>query len=128
MKRDWLLAALLACAAATLAHHVHNAEFLRDYPGMPAWLSPRGVYAAWSIATSIGAAGYLLLRRGHALAGYGLLILYGCYGLDGLAHYALASMAAHTLAMNLTIWLEAVAAVAVLLALRHTRSCTTPGR
>jgi hypothetical protein len=34
-----VLAFLLACAAASLLHHVHNAEFLQDYPNLPASLS-----------------------------------------------------------------------------------------
>ena len=114
MKTDALLLALLACVAATLLHHVHNAEFLDQYPNMPAWLSPMGVYVAWSAATAIGIAGYALLRRGYRFAGLALLIAYGCYGLDGLVHYALAPAAAHTLAMNLSIWLEAATAAALL--------------
>jgi hypothetical protein len=109
-----LLLALLACVAATLLHHVHNAEFLDQYPNMPAGLSPTGVYAAWGVATAIGLAGYGFLRRGYRTAGVVLLIAYGCYGLDGLAHYALAPASAHSLTMNLTIWLEAVTAAALL--------------
>ena len=115
MRMDARLLALLACVAATLLHHVHNAEFLDQYPGMPAWLSPMGVYAAWSAATATGIAGYALLRGGYRIVGLVLLIGYGCYGLDGLAHYALAPASAHSLAMNLTIWLEAVTAAALLI-------------
>jgi hypothetical protein len=37
----------LAYAAASLVHFVHNAEFLADYPSMPAWLSRATVYGAW---------------------------------------------------------------------------------
>jgi len=39
-RNDALLPALAAYAAASLFHHVHNAEFLDQYPNMPAWLSP----------------------------------------------------------------------------------------
>ncbi|HEV3009911.1 MAG TPA: hypothetical protein VGX52_12825 [Burkholderiales bacterium] len=122
MKTDALLLALLACVAATLLHHVHNAEFLDQYPNMPAWLSPMGVYVAWSAATAIGIAGYALLRRGYRFAGLALLIAYGCYGLDGLVHYALAPAAAHTLAMNLSIWLEAATAAALLFVIARASS------
>lgn len=115
MRRDRLLMFLLAYAGASLSHHVHNAEFLDQYPNMPAWLSPMGVYAAWSAATAIGIAGYALLRHGYRIAGFVLLIVYGCYGLDSLAHYALAPASAHSAAMNLTIWLEAAAAAALLI-------------
>lgn len=116
-KIDALLVALLAGVAATFFHHLHNAEFLDQYPNMPVWLSPMGVYAVWAAATAAGVAGYCLLRSGYRVAGLVLLILYGCYGLDGLAHYGLASVFAHTLAMNVSIWLEAATAVALLAAL-----------
>jgi hypothetical protein len=118
---DALLLALLACIAATFFHHVHNAEFLDQYPNMPAWLSRVRVYAAWSAATAIGIAGYALLRRGYRMVGLVLLIVYGLYGLDGLAHYALASVSAHTLAMNVSICLEAATAVALLAAVLSNR-------
>ena len=114
VKRDLLLPALVVCAAATLFHHVHNAEFLDQYPNMPVWISPLGVYAAWIAATAAGCSGYWLLRSGRAIAGSALLIAYGGYGLDGLVHYALAPAAAHTLAMNVSIWLEAVSAALLL--------------
>lgn len=106
--------ALTLTAAATLVHHVHNAAFIDQYPNMPGWLSPLGVYAAWLAATAVGAGGYWLLTHGYRVAGMVLLILYGCYGLDGLVHYALAPVSAHTPAMNLSIWLEAATAAALL--------------
>jgi hypothetical protein len=71
------------------------------------------VYAAWLGATVIGFAGYVLLRRDYRLAGLVLLIVYGCYGLGSLAHYLLAPVSAHSLAMNLSIWLEAATALAL---------------
>lgn len=109
-----LLACLLAYAAASLFHHVHNAAFLDQYPNLPAWLSPMRVYLAWLGTTAIGFGGYVLLRRGYRLPGIVLLIAYGCYGLDALAHYIAAPVSAHTLAMNLSIWLEAAAAAGLL--------------
>lgn len=61
--------------------------------------------------TGVGVVGACL-----ALAGWGrtaalLLAVYGALGLDGLGHYTLALCSEHTLMMNLTIWLEAVAGV-----------------
>jgi hypothetical protein len=113
-RKRTLLVALLVYSAATLIHHVHNAELLDQYPHMPAWLSPLGVYAAWLAATTVGLAGYLSFRRGHRRIGLGLLVLYACYGMDSLGHYALAPMVAHTSAMHLTIWLEVLAAAGLL--------------
>ena len=111
-----LLILLLACAAASLFHYVHNAQFLDAYPRMPAWLTPAGVYAAWLGVTAVGLCGYLLFCAGHALSGLALLAVYGALGLDGLGHYTLAPMSAHSAAMNLSILLEVATAAAVLLA------------
>ena len=97
---------LLAYATASLVHHVHNAEFLCEYPNMPAWLSPAKVYAAWAGVTSIGLTGYFLFRRGYRFAGLAALAVYGAFGLDGLGHYTLAPLSVHTMTMNVTILLE----------------------
>jgi hypothetical protein len=111
----------LACAAAMLFHHVHNAEFLAEYPNLPAWLSRWQVYAAWLGATAIGLIGYWSLHRGYRFTGTTLLIVYGIYGLDSLLHYLRAPVSAHTLTMNLSIWLEAGAAAALLVVLWRRR-------
>ena len=109
----FIRSALVACITATLLHHAHNAEFLEHYPNLPAGLSRGGVYAAWLGATLVGVAGYLLLPR---RAGLVLLVVYGVYALGGLIHYALAPMPAHSTAMNVSIWLEALTGAALLLA------------
>lgn len=106
--------ALILLAATTLLHHVHNAEFLDEYPNMPGWLSATAVYGAWIVAAFIGVAGYLLLRTGYPVAGKLLLVAYGCYGLDALLHYVIAPMSAHSFAMHLTISLEAAAGALLL--------------
>jgi hypothetical protein len=108
----WLL---LSYGAASLFHFSHNAEFLADYPNLPAWLSRSQVYAAWIGMSALGASGYVLQRTGHELAGLTLMGLYAALGFDGVLHYSRAPMDAHSATMNLTIWLEVVAA-AVLLA------------
>ena len=118
--RDALTLPLIACGAASLIHHVHNAIYLADYPGMPAWITPVFVYAAWLGAASLGIVGYLLRRRGFGLPGLIACAAYACYGLDGLAHYRLAPVSRHTLAMNLTIWLEVGAALVLLTAVART--------
>ena len=112
-------ALLLSLAAlyciASLAHFVHNAEYLAQYPNMPAWLSRSRVYASWLAISAIGATGLLLTRSRHVVPGLLLVAIYAGLGFDGLAHYALAPIASHTFAMNATIWCE-VAAAALLLA------------
>ncbi len=117
IRAGGLLALVLAYAAASLAHHVHNAAYLADYPNMPAWLTPAGVFAAWAGVTAVGVAGWLLVRRGYRIAGIGALALYAALGLYGLAHYGVAPPSAHTAGMNLTIWLEVATATLVLIAI-----------
>ena len=101
-----LLALVVIHAAASLLHFVHNATFLADYPNMPDWITPGGVYAVWLGEAAIGAAGVILLIRGRTMLGLALIAIYAVLGLGGLDHYTLASISAHTLAMNATIWLE----------------------
>ena len=100
-----LVTLVLVHAAASLVHFAHNATFLADYPNMPAWLSPAGVYAVWLAQAAIAAAGVLLFLRG-GLIGLVLIAIYAVLGFAGLDHYVLAPMSAHTIAMNATIWLE----------------------
>jgi hypothetical protein len=111
-----LLILLLAYGVASLFHHVHNAEFLPQYPNMPAWLSPAQVYAAWFGVTLVGAVGYLLVRRGYQLAGLFVIAGYAALGFDGLGHYGVAPLSAHTMTMNLTIALEVATALLLLVA------------
>jgi len=115
-----LNSALAACVFATLVHHVHNAQFLDEYPNMPAWLSPGFVYLAWAAATAVGIAGSLLLRRGFRLPGAALLLGYAGYSVDGLLHYTRAPLGAHTAGMNATIFLEAATGTALLIAILWT--------
>ncbi len=116
IRIDVLLILLLACGAASLFHYSHNAEFLNEYPNMPAWLSRTQVYTAWLGVTAVGFIGYFLVRWQHQLTGLIVLAVYGLLGLDGLGHYAVAPASAHTLTMNLTIWLEVVTAILLLTA------------
>ncbi len=116
IRRDALLIFLLAYATASLFHHVHNAEFLNEYPNMPAWLSRAAVYAAWLGVSVFGLVGYLLIRWRYQLTGLVLLGVYGALGLDGLGHYAVAPLSAHTFMMSLTIWLEVTTAILLLMA------------
>ena len=125
-----LLILFLVYAGASLVHYAHNAEFLAEYPNMPAWLSRMKVYAAWLGATTLGLFGYLLVRRGYQIAGLCVLAISAALGFDGLGHYSLAPLSAHTPLMNLTIWLEAASAALLLVAVgraaaKHLRAKTT---
>ena len=109
-----LAALVLVYGGASLTHFIHNAEFLADYPSMPASWSRPSVYFAWLAMTAVGVFGWLFVHRGVPRAGLPLLAVYSVLGLVSLGHYVLAPMSAHTIAMNATILVE-VAAAAVLL-------------
>ncbi|MEO7386599.1 MAG: hypothetical protein ABIX37_06670 [Gammaproteobacteria bacterium] len=109
-----LLVIALFYTAASLLHFTHNAEFLADYPNLPASFTRVGVYGAWLAVTAIGALGYAMLRIGWKVAGLLLLAAYAAFGLDGLAHYSLAPFSAHTGMMNFTILFEVAMALLLL--------------
>lgn len=114
-ERAWLGGLLLLYLAASLLHFVHNAEYLANYPNLPAWLDRADVYLAWLGLAAIGAAGWALYRLGWRLAGLLLIGVYAGFGFDGLLHYTRAPFAAHTQVMNFTIWFEVAAAALLLL-------------
>ena len=107
----WLLA--LYCGTSLL-HFTHNAEYLAQYPNLPASWTRSGVYLAWCCVTAVGVSGYVLYRGGLSRVGLTLLAIYGGLGFDGLLHYTRAPISHHSAAMNFTIWVE-VAAAAVFL-------------
>ncbi len=112
-NRVLLILLLVYCAASSI-HFIHNAEFLQHYPGLPAAWSSAGVYLAWLGMTLVGGIGSVLYFRGHHRVGLGILAIYAALGLDSLGHYIVAPLAAHTAAMNSTIFLEVGAAALVL--------------
>jgi hypothetical protein len=66
---------LLAAAyfLTSLGHFAHNAEFICEYPNLPAWLTRAKVYAAWLAITSVGLAGFILIK--NKLIPAGLLLV-----------------------------------------------------
>ncbi|MBJ2154201.1 hypothetical protein [Variovorax sp. IB41] len=112
-----LLAVLtVAYFLTSLGHFTHNAEFICEYPNLPASLTSAKVYAAWVGITSVGVLGFLLIRKRFVMTGLLLVAAYALLGFDGLGHYALAPMAWHTRTANLTILSEVVAAALLLAA------------
>jgi hypothetical protein len=110
---------MIVYGAASLLHFLHNAVYIQDYPNLPKWITPFGVYASWCAIAAIGALGYWLYRKvSHAL---GLLVIaiYALLGFGGLDHYVVAPMAAHSFVMNATIIAEVSAASALLIYLAH---------
>jgi hypothetical protein len=113
-RSNLLLAFLVLHMAASLWHHIHNGQFLDEYPNMPRGVPPVFAYIAWGVTTAIGLAGYYAVCNGRRLLGFGLLGVYAAYGLLAFGHYTLAPMSAHTLVMNATIWAEALTAALLL--------------
>lgn len=101
---------VLSYLTASLLHFAHNAEYLSDYPNLPLWLTRADIYLVWSGLTALGLAGYALYRVGWQLGGLSLLGVYAALGFDGLLHYTRAPFAAHSAAMNFTIWFEVLVA------------------
>jgi len=110
----YLFALLAIYCAASLVHFVHNAQFIAEYPNLPAWLTSSQVYLAWLAVTSVGAAGVALALSGRRVPGLLLITGYAALGFAGLDHYTRAPLSAHTLAMNATIAFEVAAAAALL--------------
>jgi uncharacterized membrane protein len=104
MKRITVL--MLAYGAASLLHFIHNAQFAQEYPNFPDTISALQVYGAWLVVGATGLAGYLLMRFGHRVLGLIVTAVYAGLGFDGLLHYTLAPMSAHSFAMNFTILTE----------------------
>jgi hypothetical protein len=107
----WLLALY---AVASLVHFTHNAEYLAQYPNLPATWTRADVYLAWCAVTAVGLVGVVLYRARYRRAGLLILAIYAGFGFDALLHYTRAPIAHHSSAMNLTIGAE-VAAAALLL-------------
>ena len=127
----WLLIILLIYCLASLLHFVHNAVFIDDYPNLPSWISDVGIYITWLAITGIGIVGYLLIHYGKRFIGLVTCAVYGAIGLDGLGHYSLAPISAHTFTMNFTIWFEATTATIVLIVVtsfivRHFKTPSQP--
>ena len=69
---------------------------------------------AWLVVTAVGVGGFLLLRWRLRMVGLLVLAVYAGFGFDGLAHYTLAPLSAHTGMMNFTILFEVAAALLLL--------------
>ena len=111
-----LFALTFAYLLTSLGHFSHNAEFICEYPNLPASLTRAKVYAVWLGITSVGVLGFLLIRKQFVMTGLLLVAVYALLGFDGLGHYALAPMTWHTPMANITILSEVVAAALLLTA------------
>jgi hypothetical protein len=113
MKNRTLSALLVAFFVASLIHFIHNAEFLADYPGLPKTWTRGGVYGAWAAMTAIGVVGWIVARTRFQLLGLAFIAVCSLFGFDSIGHYFVAPVAAHSMAMNVTILLEVACAIAL---------------
>ena len=118
---------MIVYGAASLMHFAHNAVYLREYPNMPAWLTPVGVWAAFVATTVIGVLGYGVYRFRSRAVGVLMIAVYGAMGFGGLDHYIAAPVAAHSIVMNMTIATEAAAAATLLIYLARLPTRRTTG-
>lgn len=114
MKRGVLETAMIVYGFASLMHFVHNGVYLESYPNLPASITVGAIIGSWLGIASIGVLGYVFYRIGSVRLGLLLIAVYAALGFDGFAHYGVAAMSAHTAAMNLTIWSEAIAGLLLL--------------
>ena len=115
-RSDLLLALLILHMGASLWHHIHNGQFLDEYPNLPHGVPMAATFAliAWGVTTAVGLAGYYWVCNGRRLLGFGALGVYAGYGCLALTHYTLAPMSAHTPVMNATILGEALTGLLLL--------------
>ncbi len=106
---------LLAAAflTASLAHFIHNAEYVAYYPGMPHWLTREKVCLFWLAFASPGVVAFISARLRRPRLALTFLAIYGALWLDALGHYAIALCSEHTLVASVTIWAEAVMGLAL---------------
>jgi hypothetical protein len=128
MRRQQLLVSMIVYGSASLVHFVHDATYLDTYPNMPQWLTAFGVMAAWLAIATTGFVGYWLFSRGATKVGLVVMALYAALGFAGLDRYAVAPVAAHSLAMSATIVAEVVAGSVLLVVIASTalRRATAP--
>jgi len=115
LRNDMKLSLIMIVYGVTsLMHFAHNAIYLREYPHLPDWLTPAGVWAAFVALTATGVLGYCVYRFRSRAVGVLLIAVYALLGFAGLDHYVAAPVAAHSIVMNLTIAMEAAAAATLL--------------
>ena len=105
----WLVALNVA---ATIFHYVDNVMYFHEYPE-PAWLAPGLVDAFWFLMTPLALVGLWLARRNRKTLSSVALLTYAGMSLLVLGHYRFAPFHAIGWRIHAFIWLEAAAALAL---------------
>lgn len=107
----WLVAVNIA---ASILHYVDNIAFFPDYPEPP-WLAPGMVDAFWFLMTPVALGGLWLAHRRRRGLSSMFLLLYAGMSLLVLGHYRFAPFHGIGWRIHTFIWLEAAAAVVLVL-------------
>jgi hypothetical protein len=112
-SKKWLLIMLAVNVGASILHYVDNIVFFHTYPE-PHWINPQIIDGFWFLMTPLAILGYALYSKGLRFYSYLCLYLYALMSLLVLGHYGYGSMWEMSLKINLLIFVEAVAAVALI--------------
>jgi hypothetical protein len=108
-----LLILLVINIGTSILHYVDNILFFHTYPE-PHWINPQIIDLFWFVMTPLAVLGYVLYSKGLRRYSYLCLYLYALMSLLVLGHYRYGSMWEMSLKMNLLIFIEAIAAVALI--------------
>lgn len=112
-SKRWLLVVLAVNVGASILHYVDNIVFFHAYPE-PHWINPRIIDAFWFVMTPFAVLGYVLYGKGLRTYSYICFYLYSLMSLLVLGHYRYGSIWEMSLKINLLIFVEAFAAVALI--------------
>ena len=111
--KRWLLVLLAINIGASILHYVDNIVFFHTYPE-PHWINPRIIDAFWLVMTPFAVSGYVLYDKGLRTYAYLCFYQYSLMSLLVLGHYQYGSMWEMSLKINLLIFVEAAAAIALI--------------
>jgi hypothetical protein len=108
-----LLVLIVINIGTSILHYVDNILFFHTYPE-PHWINPQIIDAFWFVMTPFAVLGYVLYSKGLRRYSYLCLYLYALMSLLVLGHYRYGSMWEMSIKINLLIFMEAIAAVALI--------------
>lgn len=111
-SKKWLLLIIAINVCVSILHYVDNIMFFPTYPE-PHWINSQIVDAFWFIMTPFAVLGCVLYGKGLRNYSYLCLYLYSLMSLLVLGHYGYGSIWEMSLKINLPIFVEALAAVAL---------------
>ena len=108
-----LFRVLLAGVLLTAVHYTDNYLYFDEYP-QPASLRPWQIYAAWTLLTAVGVAGYRLFKSGYVAPAYVCLVVYSYTGTSSLGHYLYGPLSELSAKQHVFILVDGLTGLAVL--------------